>query len=63
MTHNINILAKHVKGTNNKFCDLLSQFEFQEFHLTKPENTRESPSIPDNQIYPLSICMQKAWCF
>ena len=24
MTHNIKILAKHIKGTNNKFCDLLS---------------------------------------
>ena len=48
MTHNINILAKHIKGINNKFCDLLSQFKFQEFHVTKPENTRECPSIPDN---------------
>ena len=24
MTHNIKILAKHIKGTHNKFCDLLS---------------------------------------
>ena len=24
MTDNIKILAKHIKGTNNKFCDLLS---------------------------------------
>ena len=24
MIHNIKILAKHIKGTNNKFCDLLS---------------------------------------
>ena len=63
MTHNIKILAKHVKGTNNKFCHLLSQFKFQEFHKTKPENTRESPSIPDTWIYPLSVCMQKVWCF
>ena len=63
MTHNIKILAKHIKGTNNKFCDILSQFKFQEFHETKPENTIESPSIPDTQIYPLSICMQKVWYF
>ena len=55
MTHNIKILAKHIEGTNNKFYDLLSRFKFQEFHLTKPENTRESPSIPDNWIYPLCI--------
>ena len=48
MTHNIKILAKHIKGINNKFCDLLSQFKFQEFYAIKPEKTRDSPSIPDN---------------
>ena len=63
MTHNIKILAKHIKGTNNKFCDPLSQFKFQEFHITKPENTRGSPSVPDNWINLLSNCMQKVWCF
>ena len=62
-THNIKILAKHIEGTNNKFCDPLSQFKFQEFHVTKPENTRESPSIPDNWINLLSIYMQKVLCF
>ena len=63
MTHNIKILAKDIKGTTNKFCDLLSQFKFQAFHTAKPENTREYPSIPDNWIYLLFICMQKVWCF
>ena len=63
MTHLIKIFAKHIKHTNNEFCDLLSQFKFQEFNATKPENKRDFPSISDSQIYPLSICMQKVWCF
>ena len=29
MMHNIKILAKHIKGTDNKFCDVLSQFKFR----------------------------------
>ena len=28
MAHNIKILAKHIRGANNKFCDLLNQFKF-----------------------------------
>ena len=63
MIYNIKILAKHIKGMKKRFHDLLSQFKFQELHKTKTENNRESPSIPDNWIYLLSICMQNVWCF
>ena len=31
MTHNITILVRHIQGVNNKICDKLSNFQFQDF--------------------------------
>ena len=57
MMHNITILAKHVPGSCNVFCDKLSCFQFQAFHASKPDHTASLPSEPSHLIVPLSTCM------
>ena len=59
MTHNITILARHVRGIHNTICDKLSHFQFQDFHALKPDHTTCLPSTPSNLIALLSICMQR----
>ena len=63
MTHNINILPKHIRSKDSIISDLLHQFKFQGSHDVKPEKTKFSPSTPDSQIYLLDTCMFKVWYY
>ena len=63
MTHNITILARHIRGIHNKTHDKLSHFQFQDFHALKPDHTTCFPSNPSELISLLSICMQRVSFF
>ena len=54
MVFNIKLIASHIPGRFNKFADLLSRQQVEQFLLMYPGKPAPQPWMPDARIWPIS---------